>query len=187
MTWQCFAKLIFPLWRWTNPGHYATVSMNWIHQSQVVRFCSCFNHHVSQWHSRVGRWRAGSCADFHRINLSFLFHPGPFNDVVTKELHLKNPTQNKVAFKVKTTAPKRYCVRPNSGFLEADQAAEVQGKWHVYMVMRQFVINLTVMMTKSLKKINLLSQPDRRGWWWLRLKISIWRSNCKHLIQLFLE
>ena len=96
--------------------------------------------------------------------MSFLFHPGPFNDVVTKELHLKNPTQNKVAFKVKTTAPKRYCVRPNSGFLEADQAAEVQGKWHVYMVMRQFVINLTVMMTKSLKKINLLSQPDRRGW-----------------------
>jgi hypothetical protein len=43
---------------------------------------------------------------------------GPFSNVVTSELKLTNPTAKKIAFKVKTTAPKRYCVRPNSGLLE---------------------------------------------------------------------
>ncbi|KAK3890824.1 hypothetical protein Pcinc_005249 [Petrolisthes cinctipes] len=40
---------------------------------------------------------------------------GPFTDVVTSELKLSNPTEKRVCFKVKTTAPRRYCVRPNSG------------------------------------------------------------------------
>lgn len=43
---------------------------------------------------------------------------GPFRDVVTSELNLSNPSERKVCFKVKTTAPKRYCVRPNSGIIE---------------------------------------------------------------------
>lgn len=43
---------------------------------------------------------------------------GPFTDVVTAELKLTNPTEKRICFKVKTTAPKRYCVRPNSGILE---------------------------------------------------------------------
>lgn len=43
---------------------------------------------------------------------------GPFSTVVTSELKLTNPSGKKVAFKVKTTAPKRYCVRPNSGLIE---------------------------------------------------------------------
>lgn len=43
---------------------------------------------------------------------------GPFTDVVTAELKLLNPTDKRICFKVKTTAPKRYCVRPNSGILE---------------------------------------------------------------------
>ncbi|XP_014671237.1 PREDICTED: vesicle-associated membrane protein-associated protein A-like isoform X2 [Priapulus caudatus] len=42
---------------------------------------------------------------------------GPFTDVVTTNLKLINPTEKKVCFKVKTTAPKRYCVRPNSGII----------------------------------------------------------------------
>ncbi|XP_033114525.1 vesicle-associated membrane protein-associated protein B-like isoform X2 [Anneissia japonica] len=45
---------------------------------------------------------------------------GPFTDVVTSELHLKNPTKDKICFKIKTTAPRRYCVRPNSGVLGAE-------------------------------------------------------------------
>lgn len=44
---------------------------------------------------------------------------GPFNDVVTSTLKLSNPTDKRVCFKVKTTAPRRYCVRPNSGLVEA--------------------------------------------------------------------
>jgi hypothetical protein len=43
---------------------------------------------------------------------------GPFTDVVTSYLKLTNPTDKRVCFKVKTTAPKRYCVRPNSGIVE---------------------------------------------------------------------
>ncbi|ELU18444.1 hypothetical protein CAPTEDRAFT_168430 [Capitella teleta] len=43
---------------------------------------------------------------------------GPFTDVVMTELKLSNPTEKRVCFKVKTTAPKRYCVRPNSGIIE---------------------------------------------------------------------
>lgn len=43
---------------------------------------------------------------------------GPFTDVVTADLKLSNPTDSRICFKVKTTAPKRYCVRPNSGILE---------------------------------------------------------------------
>lgn len=50
---------------------------------------------------------------------------GPFNNVVTSELRLANKTDNRVAFKVKTTAPKRYCVRPNSGLIEPNSQTAV--------------------------------------------------------------
>ncbi|KAM4551784.1 vesicle-associated membrane protein-associated protein A-like [Odontesthes bonariensis] len=46
---------------------------------------------------------------------------GPFTDVVTTNLKLKNPSDRRVCFKVKTTAPRRYCVRPNSGVIDAGQ------------------------------------------------------------------
>ncbi|KAK4826490.1 hypothetical protein QYF61_009563 [Mycteria americana] len=39
-------------------------------------------------------------------------------DVVTTNLKLRNPSDRKVCFKVKTTAPRRYCVRPNSGIID---------------------------------------------------------------------
>ncbi|XP_050524724.1 vesicle-associated membrane protein-associated protein B isoform X2 [Daktulosphaira vitifoliae] len=38
---------------------------------------------------------------------------------------LKNPVDKTVAFKIKTTAPKRYCVRPNCGELYAKEKAEI--------------------------------------------------------------
>lgn len=50
---------------------------------------------------------------------------GSFTKVVTANLKLTNPTEKNVCFKVKTTAPKRYCVRPNSGFVEAHGVVEV--------------------------------------------------------------
>ena len=33
-------------------------------------------------------------------------------------MKLKNPSDRKVCFKIKTTAPKRYCVKPNSGVVD---------------------------------------------------------------------
>lgn len=46
---------------------------------------------------------------------------GPFTNVVTSELRLRNPTKRNVMYKVRTTAPMRYCVRPNSGIIGPEQ------------------------------------------------------------------
>lgn len=62
---------------------------------------------------------------------SELHFKGPFNDVVTSHLKLSNPTDKRICFKVKTTAPKRYCVRPNSGILEPKNK-------HKFMVQTMF-------------------------------------------------
>ncbi|KAL1600279.1 phosphatidylinositol-binding protein scs2 [Nothophoma quercina] len=50
----------------------------------------------------------------------------PFQQEVSQTLRLKNPHSDPVAFKVKTTAPKQYCVRPNSGRIEPGRDVEVQ-------------------------------------------------------------
>jgi len=49
---------------------------------------------------------------------------GPFQSAVTSSMKLRNPSEKKVCFKIKTTAPKRYCVKPNSGVV--DPSSEVQ-------------------------------------------------------------
>lgn len=50
---------------------------------------------------------------------------GPFDDYVTVSLTIRNPTEKRIAFKIKTTAPKRYCVKPNSGVLDPGQSMKV--------------------------------------------------------------
>lgn len=50
---------------------------------------------------------------------------GPFNHVVTSYLELYNPSKQRVCFKVKTTAPRRYCVRPNSGLVKPDEKIKI--------------------------------------------------------------
>ncbi|KAI9729916.1 MAG: phosphatidylinositol-binding protein scs2 [Claussenomyces sp. TS43310] len=49
----------------------------------------------------------------------------PFQQEVSQTLKINNPNHTPVAFKVKTTAPKQYCVRPNSGRIEPGKAVEV--------------------------------------------------------------
>lgn len=49
----------------------------------------------------------------------------PLTELVKRTLTITNPNELPVAFKVKTTAPKLYCVRPNSGRIEAGQTVEV--------------------------------------------------------------
>lgn len=49
----------------------------------------------------------------------------PFTTEVSQTLRIKNPNHAPVAFKVKTTAPKQYCVRPNSGRIEPGKEVEV--------------------------------------------------------------
>ncbi|KAJ5191051.1 uncharacterized protein N7498_010036 [Penicillium cinerascens] len=50
----------------------------------------------------------------------------PFNQEVCQILQLHNPGREAVVFKVKTTAPKHYCVRPNSGRVEPGKTVDVQ-------------------------------------------------------------
>lgn len=50
---------------------------------------------------------------------------GPFTSSVTSFIKLTNPSENKVCFKIKTTAPKKYCVRPNSGVLDPQSRIEI--------------------------------------------------------------
>lgn len=52
---------------------------------------------------------------------------GPFTEVVARQLRLTNPTDRHMAFKIKTTAPKQYCVRPNSGFIPSNKTVNVAG------------------------------------------------------------
>jgi hypothetical protein len=55
-----------------------------------------------------------------------LVFKGPFNVVSTTTLKLSNSGNERLAYKIKTTAPKRYCVKPNSGFLEPHNTANIQ-------------------------------------------------------------
>lgn len=50
---------------------------------------------------------------------------GPFEHVVTSYLELRNPSEHRISFKVKTTAPRSYCVRPNNGIIEPDSSAKI--------------------------------------------------------------
>jgi len=50
---------------------------------------------------------------------------GPFTTAVSATMTLRNPSDRKVCFKIKTTAPKRYCVKPNSGVIDPKQAIQV--------------------------------------------------------------
>lgn len=57
---------------------------------------------------------------------STLGFPRPLTQTVKRTLTISNNNVQPVAFKVKTTAPKLYCVRPNSGRVEPGQSVEVQ-------------------------------------------------------------
>ncbi|KAJ2483824.1 phosphatidylinositol-binding protein scs2 [Coemansia sp. RSA 2320] len=65
--------------------------------------------------------------------MALVYEPGdalafqqPFKAITQDSLRLTNKNNSPVAFKVKTTAPKQYCVRPNAGRIEPGDAIEVQ-------------------------------------------------------------
>ncbi|GMK54234.1 hypothetical protein CspeluHIS016_0108200 [Cutaneotrichosporon spelunceum] len=63
------------------------------------------------------------------VNLSppnQLGFPRPLTQIVKRSLLIHNPNPQPVAFKVKTTAPKQYCVRPNQGRVDPGESIEVQ-------------------------------------------------------------
>jgi len=62
------------------------------------------------------------------LTIPFWLHKGPFTQHVKEILSVRNPNNLPVAFKVKTTAPKQYCVRPNSGRIDPGESVDVQGE-----------------------------------------------------------
>lgn len=52
-------------------------------------------------------------------------YSGLFEQGCTTYMRLTNPTSDTVLFKIKTTAPKKYCVRPNSGVLEPNSKVDI--------------------------------------------------------------
>ncbi|KAG5457011.1 MAG: hypothetical protein BJ554DRAFT_3090, partial [Olpidium bornovanus] len=63
--------------------------------------------------------------------------PGPLTRLVSEYLHVTNrhPDQS-VAFKVKTTAPKQYCVRPNSGKIKPGETVQIQDEREKHSLVR---------------------------------------------------
>lgn len=43
------------------------------------------------------------------------------------QLTIRNPTSQLFAYKIKTTAPKQYCVKPNAGRIGANSSVPIQG------------------------------------------------------------
>ena len=56
------------------------------------------------------------------VDLQFPFE---LKKQISCSLYLGNKTDNYVAFKVKTTNPKKYCVRPNTGVVHPRSSSEV--------------------------------------------------------------
>lgn len=60
------------------------------------------------------------------ISVLFVFAiSGPFKDPVSVVMKLTNNAEKKVCFKVKTTAPKRYCVKPTTGVIDPKGAVTI--------------------------------------------------------------
>ncbi|XP_013777326.1 vesicle-associated membrane protein-associated protein A-like [Limulus polyphemus] len=103
-----------------------------------------------------------------------LHFKGPFTDVVTSYLSLYNPSERRVCFKVKTTAPKRYCVRPNSGFIEPKETVRVavmlqpfdydplEKNKHKFMVQTMFAPNGDVSLETLWKDANSENLMDSK-------------------------
>jgi len=74
--------------------------------------------------------------------INCLIFLGPFTEPIQTVLTLKNPSDKKVAFKIKTTAPKRYCVRPNCGELAPKEKTEISGTYKNIFVICINIFNL---------------------------------------------
>ena len=60
-----------------------------------------------------------------------LLNVGPFTDAISAaNLKLTNPTTRTVIFKIKTSAPRHYCVRPISGVLYPSKDTNICGLFY---------------------------------------------------------
>ncbi|OON16516.1 MSP domain protein [Opisthorchis viverrini] len=79
--------------------------------------CHTTNNQARDEETELVRYKDGSHAALYTVR--------PFTDVVTSHIQLTNLQDQSVCFKVKTTVPKRYCVRPSSGVLKPHERLNV--------------------------------------------------------------
>jgi len=60
-----------------------------------------------------------------QISPKLLEFQAPFTEVQTQDVTVTNDTNEYIAFKVKTTAPKLYCVRPNASTIAPEESVKV--------------------------------------------------------------
>jgi len=76
----------------------------------------------------------GNCLKHYYIAKSYLLTPscifaaGSFTEPISVELKLINPSKKRLSYKVKTTAPKAYTVRPASGTVGPNGKTVVMSK-----------------------------------------------------------
>lgn len=75
--------------------------------------------------------------------------------IIPVTLSLHNPTGERIAFKVKTTNPKKYCVRPSSGFVDPQTTKDVQV---IMQAQREYPTNMADCKDKFL--VQWVSQPQ---------------------------
>ncbi|PVH17477.1 uncharacterized protein CXQ87_000363 [Candidozyma duobushaemuli] len=59
------------------------------------------------------------------VSPNVLTYKGNFTEPSTEYLHLTNSSSQPLAFKVKTTAPKLYCVRPNASIIGPNESIKI--------------------------------------------------------------
>jgi MSP (Major sperm protein) domain len=62
-------------------------------------------------------------------NILFTRCSGSFTEPIPVELKMINPSDLRVGFKIKTTAPKQYTVRPSSGIVNPGDAVVVTSEY----------------------------------------------------------
>lgn len=68
----------------------------------------------------------GAIAPVLKLSQSEISFAAPFSKAPEARIILLNPSDDAVAFKIRTTAPKRYCVRPNIGIILPKDKVEIQ-------------------------------------------------------------
>ncbi|VAI58958.1 unnamed protein product [Triticum turgidum subsp. durum] len=95
---------------------------------------------------------------------------------ISCSLHLTNRTDQYIAFKVKTTSPKKYCVRPNNGIVAPRSTFDVlvtmqaQREAPPDMQCRDKFLVQSAVVSQDIapKDINGDMSPKNRAMWWTR-------------------
>jgi len=70
---------------------------------------------------------SGAAEDHYPLHIhpKELFFPPPYTSAITCSLRFHNPLEKWLLFKIRTTTPKRYLVRPNTGVMAPGQSLEI--------------------------------------------------------------